>query len=215
MAEVLEARALPEGLDVAVPGPELARLLASVDRSRLDGPDVVALLKARNRQLAYEQGELLADLVEVAHCPDVGTVRSEQPLEFVEFEVACALTWTNFAAGKQLYIAVDLLGRLPAVHAALLAGLIDFPKAWMFAEVTRPLDDVEEVRRIADLVLPEAPRLTTSEIARKLRKLIASVDPEAAKRRAAKSKEGRRGGSDPPNQGNPHFHPVGAASADD
>ena len=94
MAEVLEARPLPEDLDIAVPGPELARFLASVDRSKLDGPDVVALLKARNRQLAYEQGELLADLVEVAHCQEVGTVRSEQPLEFVEFEVACALTWT-------------------------------------------------------------------------------------------------------------------------
>jgi hypothetical protein len=55
-----------------------------------------------------------------------------------------------------------------------------------------PVDNDDEARRIADLVLPDAGELTTAEIARKLRKLIAQTDPEAAKRRAEKSKEGRR-----------------------
>jgi hypothetical protein len=55
-----------------------------------------------------------------------------------------------------------------------------------------PLEDDDEARRVADLVLPDAPALTTAEIARKLRRLIAEVDPAAAKRRADKSKEGRR-----------------------
>jgi hypothetical protein len=210
MAEVTERRVLPEGLEAVAPGPELGRLLAGVDRSTLDGRDVVSLLQARSRQLAHDQAEFLADMVELAYCPAVGQeMRCEQPEEFADFEVACALTWTQNAAGKQLCFAYDLLTRLPAVHEAMRAGQIDYPKAWIFVEVTKVVDDVDEARRIAGLVLPDAPTLTTGEIARKLRKLITTVDPDAAAKRAARSREGRRVQSGPDNQGTAYVNAFG------
>jgi hypothetical protein len=190
--EVMERAVLPEGLDEMPPGPALAMVLARIDRSRLGGDDLVSLLRARSRQIAHDQAQLLADAVEMAHCPGAGVTRARRPDEFAEVELAAALTWTGKAAGKQLWFGMDLLKRLPAVHEAMLAGAIDQPKAWIFSEVTTPVEDDDEARRIADLVLPEAQELTTAEIARKLRRLIAQVDPEAAKRRADRSKEGRR-----------------------
>ncbi len=190
--DVVERAVLPDELEVLAPGPELARLLAGVDRRRCGGDDLVTLVQARARQLAHEQAQLLADVVEMARCHTDGMTRSAYPDEFAEVELACALTWTRNAAGKQLWFAMDLLNRLPAVHAALLAGQLDQPKAWVFSEVLMPLQDDEEARRIAGLVLTEAAQLTTAEIARKLRRLIAQLDPDAAKRRAEQSKQGRR-----------------------
>ena len=190
--QVIERAVLPAELDEVAPGPELARMLAGIDRSRCGGDDLVSVIRARARQLAHEQAQLLADVAEMALTPTAGLERSKWPDEFAEVELACALTWTLKAAGKQLWFAMDLLRRLPAVHAAMLAGWIDQPKAWVFSEVLMPLEDDDEARWIADLVLREAGELTTAEIARKLRRLIAQVDPEAAKRRAARSKQGRR-----------------------
>jgi hypothetical protein len=190
--EVFERVVVPDDLDVMAPGPELARVLAGIDRSRCDGDGLVTLLRARARQIAHDQAQLLADVVEMAHCPTAGVGRAKHPDAFAEFELACALTWTANAAGKQLWFAMDLLKRLPAVHAALLAGSIDQPKAWIFSEVLLPVEADEEARRIAELVLPAAADLTTAELARKLRRLIVQVDPEAAKRRAERSKQGRR-----------------------
>jgi hypothetical protein len=113
-------------------------------------------------------------------------------VEFAEFEIACALSWTQNATDKQVSFALDLLQRLPAVHEAMLTGHLDYPKSWVFAEVTKVVDNDDEARRIAELVLPDAPTLTTAEIARKLRKLITTVDPDAAAKRAAQSRQGRR-----------------------
>ena len=190
--EVFERAVLPDELDVMPPGPELAVVLAGIDRSRCGGDDLVTLLQARARQIAHDQAQLLADVVEMAHCPTAGVARAKHPDEFAELELACALTWTPNAAGKQLWFAMDLLKRLPTVHEAMLVGWIDQPKAWIFSDVLMPVEDDGHAQRIADLVLPDARELTTAEIARKLRKLIAQMDPEAAKRRAEKSKEGRR-----------------------
>ena len=64
--EVFERAVLPDDLDEVPPGPDLARVLAGVDRSRCGGDDLVSLLRARNRQLAHEQAQLLADMVEMA-----------------------------------------------------------------------------------------------------------------------------------------------------
>ncbi|MGH8870428.1 MAG: hypothetical protein ACRDWS_00405, partial [Acidimicrobiia bacterium] len=49
-----------------VPGAELARVLAGVDRDRLSGLDRVELLKARSRLRSHVDAELLADMVSVA-----------------------------------------------------------------------------------------------------------------------------------------------------
>ena len=58
----------PEGLAELPPGPALAVALASIDRTKLAGYDMVVVLRARSRQLAHEQAEFAADLTAVADC---------------------------------------------------------------------------------------------------------------------------------------------------
>jgi hypothetical protein len=61
-----ERRGLPEGLDTMASGPELASMLATVDRSCIAAEDLHDLLAARFRLLAHVQRQLLADVSETA-----------------------------------------------------------------------------------------------------------------------------------------------------
>lgn len=53
---------LPDDLETVPPGPELAALLASVDRQSLSARDRLRLAQARNRLASHVQAELLEDL---------------------------------------------------------------------------------------------------------------------------------------------------------
>src|SRR3989337_3029428 len=57
---------LPEGLANMPPGHELGRLLEGIDRSQLNGHELVSLLQARARQVAHDQAEFYADMWELA-----------------------------------------------------------------------------------------------------------------------------------------------------
>src|SRR5262245_17416441 len=121
-------------------GAAIGALLEAVDRSRLNGHDLVVLAQARARQLAHLQAQLLADLDEVVHCPpgdeDSPVQRMALPGEFAAFEVAAALTLTRRASEQLVDLAYHLRHRLPAVHAALAAGEIDLPRARLLCERT-------------------------------------------------------------------------------
>lgn len=177
------------------PGPALAAALASIDRSRLNGFDLVTVLQAQARQVAHEQAQLLADLVAVAHCPpggpDAPVVRGEKIGEFAADEIRAALTWTRRAADDQLSLAVAVVERLPTVHQALAAGSIDLPKARVICDgVAAPESAVAE--RVVAEVSGEAPGLTTGRLRMRLRRLAIAVDPEAARRRQAQGVAERR-----------------------
>ncbi|MGE5828071.1 MAG: hypothetical protein ACM30G_06850 [Micromonosporaceae bacterium] len=51
------------------PGPQLGVVLAEVDLSRLNGHDLVLVMQAWARQLAYTQAQLSATVWEVSICP--------------------------------------------------------------------------------------------------------------------------------------------------
>ncbi|MDQ3150262.1 MAG: hypothetical protein M3R63_00550, partial [Actinomycetota bacterium] len=126
----------PDLADIA-PGPELSRVLAGIDVSRLSGFDCVAVLKARYRQANHERARLMATLVEVGLCgigPEDGLPRMTAPDEFSTDEIRAALVWTRRATDAQFGLAYDLLTRLPAVHAALEAGVCDEPRAWVLSD---------------------------------------------------------------------------------
>jgi hypothetical protein len=95
---------VPADLEWMPPGPQLAAVLARVDRSRLDGSDLVTVMQARARQVAHEQAQLLADLVAVAHCSDADTPAELQEAlpELAAAEIAAALTLTRRAAAGQV-----------------------------------------------------------------------------------------------------------------
>src|SRR5262245_14952243 len=165
------------------PGPELAALLSTVDRSALDAAGRVDVACARARLIAHVQAELLADMCAVAQdAPDQ---------DFAADELSFALHWTRFGAQAQVAFAQELTGRLPAVHAALRAGDIDLPKARVVAELTGPLDE-ENARQVANKALAAAPGLTTGQLRAKLRRLVISVDPQAAKKRQEQAVRDRR-----------------------
>lgn len=56
-------RQLLPDIESIAPGPFLAVLVEAIDRSRLNGYDLVRLLRARERQLSHVQAEGMSDMV--------------------------------------------------------------------------------------------------------------------------------------------------------
>ncbi|GLH96700.1 DUF222 domain-containing protein [Phytohabitans aurantiacus] len=192
---MIERLVIPEDLADMPPGPGLSAILAGIDRSRVNGHDMVTVMQARARQVAHDQAELLADIVEVAHCPP-GVFNS--PVErlkglsrYPDDEVRVALCWTRRAAGEQLTLAVDVVERLPDVYAALRAGHIDIPRARVFCDVLSVLPE-DTAREAAARLLPVADGLTTGQLRVRLQRLVITIDPDAARKRRDKSVVDRR-----------------------
>ena len=106
-------------------------------------------------------------------------------------EIGAALHLTRRAADIALGIAWDLVERLPEVGEALSAGLIDLARARVICDGTGHLTE-DQAREAARVVLPEAPRLTTGQLAARLRRLTMSIDPEDARHRYETAVEERR-----------------------
>jgi hypothetical protein len=184
--QVFERMAVPADLAERPPGPALASALAGIDRSRVNGYDLVVVLRAQARQVAHEQARLLADLVEVAHCapggPDAAVARTATPGEFAADEIRAALGWTRRAAEAQLGLAMAVVRRLPTVGQALSRGSIDLPRARVLCEGVSALPDEQATACVATAI-DGAPALTTGQLAARLRALAIRVDPAAAARR--------------------------------
>jgi hypothetical protein len=76
---------IPEDLVEVPAGPELARILAGIELSRLSGYDCVEVLKARYRQVNHRRARLMTTMVEVGLCdigPDDQLPRKAVPGEF-------------------------------------------------------------------------------------------------------------------------------------
>ncbi len=91
-------------------------------------------------------------------------------------EIGAALHLTRRAADIQLGIAWDLVERLPEVGQALSEGPIDLPRARVICDNTGHLTE-DQAREAARVVLAEAPRLTTGQLAARLRRLTVRSTP--------------------------------------
>jgi hypothetical protein len=124
---------IPQDLAGIAPGPELARVLAGLELSRLSGFDCVEVLKAQCRQANHERARVMAVMAEVGVCAPVlagaELTRMAVPDEFSADEIRAALVLTRRAAESQFWLAHDLVTRLPQVHAAMHAGTLDEPRA--------------------------------------------------------------------------------------
>jgi uncharacterized protein DUF222 len=185
---------IPESLAQLAPGAELGVLLGRLDLSAVTGTDLVEVLRARARQLSHEQAQLLATMVEVGLCdPHAGpdeVARLAQAPEYAADEIRAALAWTRNAASREYHFAETLLARLPAVFAALDTGVICRSKAWLFTELCAELTD-EQTQEVCERLLPDAARLTTGELAARIKKLAIALDPEWAARRYASAVQDR------------------------
>jgi hypothetical protein len=188
---------LPEELELMAPGPQLAAVLASVDRKALSGKDRVRLLQARSRLASHVQGEMYADLhavsrAEPADEPGVVPIEDpEDPYPWATTEIAFALRWTHTAATVRLDQARRMVEDLPTVQQALAAGDLDVPKALVLCDEVCFLDR-EVARRIVGRLIDKAPELTTGQLRAKLRRLVIAADPQAMAKRAKAQVTGRR-----------------------
>lgn len=180
-----ERGVLPDGLADMDPGPELGSALASIDRARLNGHELVLVLQARSRQIAHLQAELYADMWDLAYTPpgyvDSPPERNELIDEFVADEIAAALTLSPRSADNQLSLAHGL-SELRTVHEAFRNGRIDLTRARVFIRETGHLDP-EEAREVVASLIDDAPDLTTGQLAARLRRRCLDRHPDRARRR--------------------------------
>jgi hypothetical protein len=206
---------LPQDLEQISPGLFLAAIVASVDRSKLTGHDVVRLMTARARLVSHGNAGYFADVCEVAHAYDPdGTGRDPHPVEFAAEEFQTALHKTRRAAEQELTLALDLRQRVPGVWAALNEGHIDLARARVFAtelESLHPALVPEAVARVID----DAPELTTGQLRARLQRISLELDPEAADDRHRAGLEDRRMVLDanPDHTASLLFHNVGTRDA--
>ena len=192
-----EGGGLPEGLAEMPPGPGLSALLATVDPASLPGSRLVDLLCARNRQVSWEQAQLLTVVRELAYAPLAGTdgeaaTRSPGRDVHASKEIAFALGWTGHAAGAMVCLAVDAIEKLPAVHAALSAGQLDLPRARVICHELADLP-ADAARVVLAHLLDGGPMsATTGQLRERIRRLVLQVDPEAAKKRHERDLTKRR-----------------------
>ncbi len=117
---------LPDGLAEMAPGPELGWLLAGIDRSVLNGHEMVIVLQASARLVSHDQAQMYADMMEVALSPAGDAASRPERINNLDedssAEIGAALHLTRRAADIQLGIAWDLVERLPEVGQALSSG---------------------------------------------------------------------------------------------
>ncbi len=164
---------LPDGLAEMAPGPELAVALSKIDRSVLNGHEMVIVLQASARLVSHFQAQMYADIMEVALSPAGDAASRPERINDLDedssAEIGAALHLTRRAADIQLGIAWDLVERLPEVWQALSTGSIDLPRARVICDHTGHLTE-DQAREAARVMLVEAPGLTTGQLAARLRR---------------------------------------------
>jgi hypothetical protein len=186
-----------ELIDQAVdlpPGPQLSAALAGLAWEQVPNARLVEVLQARSRQLAHEQAGVLAGLAEIARAVPVAKLpdgdpcavaRAADDFEWASHEIAAGLTWTPTAADRELAFA-PVLRELPMVFAALRRGEIDRGKAKVFADHLDPGRGEltpAQIRKLCERFVPQAPRLNTAQLSRRLLRAIVAIDPGFHRRR--------------------------------
>jgi hypothetical protein len=173
-------------LDWLPTGIMLSAALNRVDRDRLSGHEKVSLLKARARQIAHDQAELLADIQsvsasvsELANHPDPDI---QDIFDTTASEISTALVLTRRAAEVHTHLAETLCIRLPQVWKALSEGVIDLARARVLSDQTVHLPE-DLARQVCDQALERASVQTTGQLRARIQRLIISIDPASARDR--------------------------------
>ncbi len=194
---------IPRLIEELDPGPELAAFLSAIDVRRLSGHDRIVVLQARQRMASHYQAQVYEGMAAVAEAiaepDDVDTA-----VEWAAAEIRAALRLTRRAADAELAFALDLQRRLPGVWSLLATGDIDVRRARVIATGTEHLP-IGLARSVADRVLAEAPRLTTGQLAARVRRLCIEVDPDHARDRYRHAVRGRRVHAEPTESGTAHL----------
>lgn len=199
-------------IETIEPGPYLAVLLEHFERRRLNGHDVVRLLRARERQLAHVQAGSMADCVEISYSAagHAGShvERLPEQFEYASDEIRAALTLTRRSSEYRLSMATDICERLPQAWSLMDQGLIDLPKARAFADGTCHVDQ-ETARAVVSQLADVAPRLTVGQLRQRIRRLCIALEPENAEKREQTALDARKLVIEPTIEGTADLHIFG------
>lgn len=180
-----------ETLETMQPGPELAATLDGIDRDSLSGQELVSVMNAHQRLATHYTGQLYEDIAAISEVLSDVEEAYHHNVEYTAAEIGAALCLTRRSAESKTHMALELTRRLPQVLGALLAGDIDVPRAQILVRGTDHLS-VAAARGIIDGILDEATRLTTGQLAARLRRRCIEHDPQAAEQRYRRTLEDRR-----------------------
>jgi hypothetical protein len=196
----IEANPIPADLDTMRPGPVLAGFLASVDVDGVSGFDRVVVLRAHQRMASHYSARVYRDMAAVV---DAMSEFEDQPVMAAESgaaEIRAALHLTRRAADTELAFALDLRDRFPRLADMLEAGEVDVRRARTIERNTVHLTD-EAARKVVDRLVDVAARLTTGELAARVRRLCIEADPGEADARYVWSVANRRVVTEPTESG--------------
>ena len=184
----------------------LAAISTRVDRSDLNGHELVELMQAESRLVSIFEGAKLSSMAEMAHSPPSDDQsepeRESIPDEFAAMEVAAALTLTRRAAETELGLALSLRGPLLRVGEALKAGALDGRKARL---LFRQLDHLSPTtsEAVLDRVLDVAGDLTTGQLSARVARIALELDPTGEEQGYQAGRDDRKvvAGANPDNTG--------------
>ncbi|NEE04529.1 DUF222 domain-containing protein, partial [Phytoactinopolyspora halotolerans] len=185
---------VPEDLGAVPAGADLLAVLEDIPIAGVSGRDTVEVMKAAYRQATRDRALFLLCLLETGmRVPgSADTVqRVSQPGEFAPEEARAALVWSRSRAGRVFGFAYDIHHRLPMLGQAMLAGVLDEPRAQAFVSWTDGLDD-DQAGYICAFLLPDAPGMTVAELIDAIKKAAIAIDPEFAEKKYRKAIRGRR-----------------------
>lgn len=204
-----ERQHIPHRLDQMAPSPVLAAFLSGVISDRLSAYDRVVALRARQRMASHYAAQVYVDMLAVHdeyraehdHWPDVTIA------EAASAEIRSALHLTRRAADAELSFALDLRQRIPRVLEMLDAGLIDVRRAKTIERETTHLS-IATTRAVVERIADVAPRLTTGELAARIRKLCIEADKDEARERYERAVKDRRVIAEPTANGTANLHGI-------
>jgi multidrug efflux pump subunit AcrA (membrane-fusion protein) len=186
------------------PGPVLAAFLMSVSDEELSEHDRIVVLRANQRMASFYSAQVYGDMAAVSEALHEADDDPQLATEAAAAEIRAALRLTRRAADTELSFALDLRQRLPRVWKLLAAGDIDVRRARTITRGTEHLS-IAHARELVDEILEHAPRLTTGQLAARIRRLCIEIDPEQAADRYRRSGSFRRVTSEPTPDGTSHL----------
>jgi len=110
--------------------------------------------------------------------------------EFTDREVSCALGIGALSAAAKLGMAQDLDQRLTGTRTAMLAGVLDEPKARLIVRATRVLT-TSNAAVVEAQVLPRAAKCSYHRLRSELARLVIAADPASASERHERARQRR------------------------
>jgi len=167
-------------------GAGLGALLEPIDAATVPDVELLELLTAETRQLAYQQARQWAVMNELArrapgNFPGAVLWRPDEIFEAAVDEVRAELVLSRQGARAELGYADQVFAQ-PRVAAALRSGAIDRQRAIVITEGCFGLTD-EQAAQLVDEVLPTAHEVNANGLRDRVRRVAIALDPAWAERR--------------------------------